>query len=78
MSGSAVSPSRYSQPCVSTGAVAAYRADGDWLRDLVAYLDENRRVLGELLATEVPEIAYRAPDLSGQNVPGLPQCAEKD
>lgn len=41
---------------------AAYRDDRGWLADVVQYLDGNRRFLGEALAAQIPEIAYRAPD----------------
>ncbi len=42
--------------------VAAF-ADGDaWLDALLARLDENRRLLGELLAAHVPDARYRIPD----------------
>jgi cysteine-S-conjugate beta-lyase len=41
---------------------AAYRDDRAWLADVVQYLDDNRRFLGEALAARIPEIAYRAPE----------------
>lgn len=43
-------------------STAAYRDGGPWLRGLVAHLDANRRLLGELLASELPEVAYRPPE----------------
>jgi cysteine-S-conjugate beta-lyase len=33
-----------------------------WLDALLAGLDENRRLLGELLATRLPEVGYDAPE----------------
>lgn len=41
---------------------AAYTAGGQWLDDVIAYLDGNRRLLGELLAERIPEIGYTAPE----------------
>jgi cystathionine beta-lyase len=43
-------------------SVAAYRDGGPWLRDLVGYLDGNRRRLRDLLAEELPDISWRAPE----------------
>jgi cystathionine beta-lyase len=40
---------------------AALRHGRDWLDSLLAGLDDNRRLLGELLAERVPEIGYRQP-----------------
>jgi cystathionine beta-lyase len=42
-------------------SIAAYGPGRGWLHDLVAYLDGNRRLLGELLA-DVPGVAYRRPE----------------
>ncbi|MFC7404776.1 MalY/PatB family protein [Georgenia alba] len=47
------------------GAVAhaaAYAEGRAWLADVVDYLDGNRRLLGELLAEQIPEIGYTAPE----------------
>jgi cysteine-S-conjugate beta-lyase len=41
---------------------AAYLEGGVWLDALLAGLDENRRLLGELLATRLPEVGYDAPE----------------
>jgi cystathionine beta-lyase len=41
--------------------VAALRAGGEWLDEVVAGLDENRRHLADLLDRSVPEIGYRPP-----------------
>jgi cysteine-S-conjugate beta-lyase len=49
-------------PLGIAASVAAYRDGGDWLRALVAQLDDNRRLLGELLADSVPKIGYREPE----------------
>ncbi|GII25023.1 MalY/PatB family protein [Planosporangium mesophilum] len=40
---------------------AALRHGRDWLDSLLVGLDDNRRLLGELLAERVPEIGYRQP-----------------
>lgn len=38
-------------------------ADGrPWLEDVLAYLDTNRRLLGDLLAEHLPEVGYTAPE----------------
>jgi len=49
-------------PLGIAASVAAYRAGIPWLRELVDYLDGNRRRLGELLEAELPGVAYRAPE----------------
>jgi cysteine-S-conjugate beta-lyase len=41
---------------------AAYQSGRAWLATTVAYLDRNRRHLGELLATLLPEVGYRQPE----------------
>ncbi|MFS0894540.1 MalY/PatB family protein [Microbacterium sp. 179-I 3D3 NHS] len=41
---------------------AAYRDDRGWLAEVTAYLDGNRRFLGEALAARIPEIVYREPE----------------
>ena len=41
---------------------AALRRGGEWLDELLAGLDGNRRLLGELLALDLPEVGYRAPE----------------
>src|SRR5690606_2023856 len=44
-------------------AVAAFAPETDgWLDGLLATLDENRRLLAELLARHLPEARYRVPD----------------
>ncbi len=42
--------------------IAAFDDGGPWLDDATAYLDENRRLLAELLATHLPAVRYRPPD----------------
>ncbi|MGP3991018.1 MalY/PatB family protein [Streptomyces sp. 3N207] len=42
--------------------VAAYEHGDAWLAEVVAALDRNRRLLGELLARHVPDLGYRPPD----------------
>jgi cystathionine beta-lyase len=41
---------------------AAYLEGGVWLDALLAGLDENRRLLGELLAARLPEVGYHTPE----------------
>lgn len=41
---------------------AAYVSGGEWLDQTVAYLDGNRRRLGELLTELIPEMGYAAPE----------------
>ena len=42
--------------------IAAYRHSVDWLDGVIASLDRNRTVLGDLLAEHLPEVGYRMPD----------------
>lgn len=42
--------------------VAALRYAGPWLDALLAGLDDNRRLLGDLLARQLPQVGYRIPD----------------
>jgi len=42
-------------------ARAAFAHGGPWLRSLLAVLDDNRRLLGELLSTHLPAVRYRMP-----------------
>ncbi|MFD1717269.1 MalY/PatB family protein [Georgenia deserti] len=41
---------------------AAYTAGGQWLDDVIAYLDGNRRRFGDLLAERIPQIGYTPPE----------------
>jgi cystathionine beta-lyase len=43
-------------------STAAYRDGGPWLDDVVAYLDGSRKLLADLLAEQLPEIRYQAPE----------------
>ena len=49
-------------PLGVAASVAAYREGGPWLHELITYLDGNRRLLGDLLAEELPGVGYRPPD----------------
>lgn len=40
---------------------AAFRHGGEWLSDVVAILDRNRKALREFLSVELPEVGYSAP-----------------
>jgi len=40
----------------------AYRAGGPWLDEVLGYLDTNRTLLGELLATHIPAMGYTPPE----------------
>ncbi|MBB5867673.1 cystathionine beta-lyase [Allocatelliglobosispora scoriae] len=42
--------------------VAALRHGGPWLDEVLAAIDGNRRLLGELLGRELPQIGYRQPE----------------
>jgi len=41
---------------------AAYNHGTPWLDDLLTGLDENRRLLGDLLEQHLPEVGYRMPE----------------
>ena len=41
---------------------AALREGGEWLADLLIDLDDNRRLLGRLLADRLPSVGYHLPD----------------
>ena len=43
-------------------SIAAYEQGGPWLTEVLSYLDGNRRLLGELLADQLPDIGYTAPE----------------
>jgi cystathionine beta-lyase len=59
---------------------AAYRGGVEWLDEVLAYLDENRRLLGDLLRRHLPQVRYRPPDgtylawvnCSAMSLPGSP------
>ena len=42
--------------------IAAYRHGEAWLDEVLAFLDENRRLLADLLARHLPQVRYRPPD----------------
>lgn len=42
-------------------SVAAFESGEPWLDGLLGMLDDNRRLLGELLSSRLPEIGYRLP-----------------
>jgi cystathionine beta-lyase len=42
--------------------IAAYRHGRLWLGDVLAYLEENRRLLGELLAEHLPSVRHVSPE----------------
>jgi len=42
--------------------IAAFEQGEPWLDELVAYLDDNRRLVGELLAELVPQVRYIQPE----------------
>jgi len=42
--------------------IAAYREGEPWLREVMAYLDRNRQLLGDLLRERLPEVGYTAPE----------------
>ncbi len=44
--------------------IAAYREGVPWLEAVVDYLDGNRRLLGELLASHLPGVVYDPPEAS--------------
>ena len=43
-------------------STAAYRGGGDWLADVVGYLDGSRRLLASLLAEHLPAIRHQPPE----------------
>lgn len=49
-------------PLGIAATTAAYRDGRPWLRDLVAYLDGNRRLLLDHLATDLPGVTCRPPE----------------
>jgi cysteine-S-conjugate beta-lyase len=42
--------------------IAAYRHGEDWLDEVLAYLDDSRRLLADLLGRHLPQVRYRPPD----------------
>jgi cystathionine beta-lyase len=60
--------------------IAAYRHGEAWLTEALGYLDDSRRLLGDLLARHLPQLRYRPPDgtylawldCTGMDLPGSP------
>jgi cysteine-S-conjugate beta-lyase len=60
--------------------IAAYRHGEAWLSEALSYLDDSRRLLGDLLARRLPRLRYRPPDgtylawldCTGMDLPGSP------
>ena len=60
--------------------IAAYRHGEAWLSEAVSYLDDSRRLLGDLLSRHLPQLRYRPPDgtylawldCTGMDLPGSP------
>jgi cystathionine beta-lyase len=60
--------------------IAAYRYGEAWLSEALSYLDDSRRLLGDLLARHLPQLRYRPPDgtylawldCTGMDLPGSP------
>jgi cysteine-S-conjugate beta-lyase len=60
--------------------IAAYRHGEAWLADVLAYLDDSRRLLGDLLNRHLPRVRYRPPegtylawlDCTALDLPGSP------
>jgi cysteine-S-conjugate beta-lyase len=42
--------------------IAAFRHGGGWLDEVLAYLDDSRRLLADLLGRHLPQVRYRPPD----------------
>ncbi|MGH3420580.1 MAG: hypothetical protein ACRDOD_13450, partial [Streptosporangiaceae bacterium] len=42
--------------------IAAYRHGQAWLDEVMAYLDDSRRLLAGLLSRHLPQVRYRPPD----------------
>ena len=61
-------------------SIAAYRHGEAWLSEALSYLDDSRRLLGDLLGRHLPQLRYRPPDgtylawldCTGMDLPGSP------
>lgn len=56
---------RYGHSASNAGviaSIAAFTGGGEWLDDLLEYLDGNRRRVGELIAELIPDMGYLAPE----------------
>jgi cysteine-S-conjugate beta-lyase len=66
--------------------IAAYRHGEAWLADVLAYLDDSRRLLAELLKQHLPQVRYRPPDgtylawldCTAMDLPGSPGAMVTD
>lgn len=67
-------------------SVAAFRHGEAWLDEVVAYLDDSRKLLARLLARHLPQVRYRPPagtylawlDCGTMDVPGSPGALATD
>jgi cystathionine beta-lyase len=66
--------------------IAAYRHGGAWLEEVLAYLDDSRRLLAGLLKQHLPQVRYRPPDgtylawldCTAMDLPGSPGALVTD
>jgi len=66
--------------------IAAYRHGEAWLDEILAYLDDSRRLLAGLLKRDLPQVRYRPPDgtylawldCSAMDLPGSPGAVVSD
>jgi cystathionine beta-lyase len=66
--------------------IAAYRHGEPWLAEVVAYLDDSRRLLRDLLGAHLPGVRYRPPeatylawlDCTAMDLPGSPGALAAD
>jgi len=67
-------------------SIAAYRHGEAWLDEVVAYLDDSRRLLAGLLERHLPQVRYRPPDgtylawldCTAMDLPGSPGALVTD
>ncbi len=67
-------------------SIAAFRHGEDWLDQVLAYLDQSRHLLAELLSRHLPEVRYRPPagtylawiDCTAMDLPGSPGALVTD
>jgi cysteine-S-conjugate beta-lyase len=66
--------------------IAAYRHGEAWLDQVIAYLDDSRRLLADLLRRHLPQVRYRPPDgtylawldCTAMDLPGSPGALVTD
>ena len=66
--------------------IAAYRHGEAWLQEVLAYLDDSRRLLAGLLQAHLPQVRYRPPDgtylawldCTAMDLPGSPGALVTD